>query len=183
MKRTFLFIALTLASVMALAQNQPAGIRMEATEITVNDESYSLFTYTDEDGTYGYYLSLGHYDELLSISIGNTSSTLGNFDETCLYLGADREEAFEALDRLLALFDNEPGTTVELPARVATGGERLGGSVNISCLVHKKLLGGKQLLFFFPSHDHSGMTYLGKGSVKQLRRGLSLDKKLRPNKK
>lgn len=183
MKRLLVIIAFALFTVAAMAQNQRAGERYEITEVTVNDEVYSLFTYTDDDGTFGYYLSLGHVDGRFSIGSILGTFTFGSYDETCLCLGASRDEAFASLDTILALYDREVGTSLELPARMCTGVHQLGQDVDITCEVHKKFFGGKRLWFYFPSGDDKvGVVYLNKGSVKQLRWGLNVDKKLHPGK-
>ena len=61
---------LSLSACMALtamAQDQPVGIRVEASEYEVNDEEqYTIFSYLDESGVYGYYLSLAHNDDKLT---------------------------------------------------------------------------------------------------------------------
>ncbi len=183
MKRILILVAFALLSVAAMAQNQRAGERYEVAEVTVNDEVYSLFTYTDDDGTFGYYLSLGHVDEHFSIGSILGSFTYSTYDETCLCMGATRDEAFASLDTILALYSREVGTVLELPARMCTGGNKLGQEIDITCEVHKKWLGGKRLWFYFPSGDDKvGVVYLNKGAVKQLRWSLSLDSKLHPDK-
>lgn len=176
MKRIVLTLALAVAALFAVAQNQPSGIRMEIAEATVNEERYCIFTYADADGTFGYYLSLGHEEE--SFSIGGGFGTIGasRYDETCLYLGATRNEALAMLDTLLSFYDREPGTVVAVPARMSTGGERMGQDISVECEVHKKLLGGKRLVFRFPSGRRTGEVYLGKSTVKQLRWSLKSDR-------
>ena len=62
-----------LLSMMALstayAQSQPAGMRVEVAEAETDNGEYSIFTYkdTDEDDSFGYYLSL----ELMELRIQN----------------------------------------------------------------------------------------------------------------
>lgn len=180
-------LILSLSVVMALtamAQDQPVGVRMESSQIEVNEEEkYTVFSYLDDDGTYGYYLSLAHEQELLSIVSARSSSSIGLEDEVCLWLGGDREAAFAMLDTLLTFFDREVGTTVSLPARTSMG-ERLKDKIEINCVVQKKFLGGKRLVFFFEGiRGRQGEVYLSKSSVKQLRWGLKVDRKLHPNKK
>lgn len=180
-------LILSLSVVMALtamAQDQPVGVRMESSQIEVNEEEkYTVFSYLDDDGTYGYYLSLAHEQELLSVVSGATSASFGVEDEVCLWLGGDREAAIAMLDTLLTFFDREVGTTVSLPARTSMG-ERLKDKIEINCVVQKKLLGGKRLYFLFEGiRGRQGEVYLSKSSVKQLRWGLKVDRKLHPNKK
>jgi hypothetical protein len=179
---------LSLSACMALtamAQDQPVGIRVEASEYEVNDEEqYTIFSYLDESGVYGYYLSLAHNDDKLTFFTEGTSTSIGVVDEVGMWLGADREAAFAMMDTLLALFDREEGTTVNFAGRAVSGGERLGVQADINCVVKKKLLGGKRLWFYFDEGArHRGEVYLSKTAVKQLRWGLKMDRKLHPNKK
>jgi hypothetical protein len=183
MKRILILFAFALFSFAAVAQNQQAGVRYEVTEVSANDAFYSIFTYVDDEGTFGYYLSLGRVDEKFSIASVRGTFSYSDFDETCLCLGATRAEAFASLDTLLALYDREAGTAIALPARMATGNLKLGQYVDITCEVHKKVFGGKRLWFYFPSGDGKvGEAYLNKSGVKQLRWGLKVDKKLHPDK-
>lgn len=182
------FLILSLSVVMgltAMAQDQPVGVRMESSQIEVNEEEkYTVFSYLDEDGTYGYYLSLAHEQELLSVVSARSSSSIGLEDEVCLWLGGDREAAIAMLDTMLTYYDRDAGSTIELPARMATGSERLGAKVSVNCVVQKKFLGGKRLVFFFEGvGGRQGEVSLSKSSVKQLRWGLKVDRKLHPNKR
>ena len=59
MKRILTTIVLACVLTSAWAQDFPAGMRNEIVEIEQNEDEYSLFTYKDEDGAFGYYLSLG----------------------------------------------------------------------------------------------------------------------------
>ena len=71
MKRILTIIALVIATLPAFAQKQkniPAGMRMEIVEIEQDDNEYSIFTYKDDDGTFGSYLSLGHVYRLLEVT-------------------------------------------------------------------------------------------------------------------
>ena len=128
---------LSLSACMALtamAQDQPVGIRVDASEYEVNDEEqYTIFSYLDESGVYGYYLSLAHNDDKLTFFTEGTSTSIGVVDEVCMWLGADREAAFAMMDTLLALFDREEGTTVNFAGRAVSGGERLGVQADINC--------------------------------------------------
>lgn len=180
-------LILSLSVAMALtsaAQNEPVGVRMESSQIEVNEEEkYTVFSYLDDDGTYGYYLSLAYEQELLSVVSDHSSSSIGVEDEVCLWLGGDREAAFAMLDTLLTFFDREPGTTVAMPARTCMG-ERLKDKIEINCVVQKKFLGGKRLVFHFEGlGGRQGEVSLSKSSIKQLRWGLKVDRKLHPNKR
>ena len=183
MKRLIICLAVLLTVLPVVAQNEVAGVRYESTEITHNNEVYSIFTYIDDDGTYGYYLSVAHEMEILTVTTPRTESSFSIFDEACIWLGADREAAFATLDSILALFDTDAGTIVEMNARTTTGGERLGKDITVICEVTKKMLGGKRLWFYFTSGKREGESYINKSTVKQLRWGLNVDKKLHSKKK
>ena len=60
MKRIIAITALACVLTSAWAQDYPAGLRREVVEIEQNEDTYSLFSYKDEDGTFGYYLGLRH---------------------------------------------------------------------------------------------------------------------------
>ena len=187
MKRILITLAVAFFTLCAFAQNNaPAGMRMEIVEIGEDQNQSSIFTYKDEDGTFGYYLSLGTETTILAIFQDNgdgASSTFGFLDETCICMGATREEAFATLDKLLALLDEEPGTTTEFTCRLSSGAEKLGGTSRALCMVSKPLLQSKRLSFLFQSGGGSATAELTKSTIKSLRAGLELDQKLHPNNK
>lgn len=183
--RYFLLLGLLLAGGLATAQKTFApGVRYEAAEIEVNDDEYTLFMYSDDGDTVGYYLSVGHSDQLVEVStqrLGHFS--LGTFDEACIFLGTSTEEAYESLDTLLALFELEVGTEISLPARVASRGPHLGDYTTAVCTVQKPLLSGKRLVFAFDHGHYYVETRLSRLSVKELKRSLKFYKKLHPDKR
>jgi hypothetical protein len=69
MKRIIAAIALACVMLSAWAQDFPAGMRKEIVEIEQDDHEYSLFSYKDADGTFGYYLSLGRVFPILEAEI------------------------------------------------------------------------------------------------------------------
>ena len=140
---------LVLACVMlsAWAQDFPAGMRREIVEIEQNDNEYSLFTYKDEDGTFGYYLSLGRVFPILEAEIFGGQTTISHVDETCLCLGATKDDALATIEQLLALLEEEPGTTAAFQCRRASGGERLSVPDQANCVVVKRFLQGKRKAF------------------------------------
>ena len=175
-------LALAFTTVFAFAQNIPAGMRMEIIEVGQDDDEYSIFTYKDDDGTFGYYLSLGHKYDLLGILVDDdTDFSLSHIDETCLLLGATADEADATLNTLLVLVDGEPGTMVEFPCRMSMGAERLGGASTAICYVTKRLLQSKRLVFHFTSGSRTAEADLTKSAIRSLISGFKLGQKLHPN--
>jgi len=182
MKRLSLALALACMALFVQAQDIPAGLRMEIVEIEDNDESYSLFSYKDEDGTFGYYLGLGHEYRLLEIFVdGDSHSSFSHLDETCLWMGETVADAYASLERLLALLEEEPGTTAEFPCRMTGGAERLTASVTATCIVVKRFLQAKRLQFHFPVGNRTGEAELSKSALKSLRWSLNVNQKLHPS--
>lgn len=166
-------------------KNHPVDIRMEFYNLENNDnvdkKSYSLFTYLDADNTFGYYLGLGTAETFVELSIGGTDLAFGNYDEASIYLGATNDEACATLDHILAYYDQDFETTTEFEGRACTAGPKMAGPVTVTCVVKKKpfsLFGGKRLQFLYPCDDRLAETYLLKSDLKQIRNGLTFDKKL-----
>ena len=185
MKRFIILCAIAMATAVTFAQNKeiPAGLRMEVAEAEI-DEHYqsSIFTYKDEDGTFGYYLSVSHVYELLKMVRDDiTDMSVAHVDETILCIGSTPEEAFAFTDSLLALLDKAPGTTVQFPCRLATGADRLGASSTATCIVVKRFLQKKRLCFHFTSGNRTAEADLNKSSVKSLRLSFKVNHKLHPN--
>lgn len=183
MKKILFLLAFSLVATLGLhAQKDfPANVRIDVSEVTNNNAKYSIFLYKDDDGTVGYYMSLGGASEIFSISIkGAGNFAIEDVRETCLWLGATTDEAFASLDSLLALYEMEAGTVKEFQGRSALGFDRLQESNITTCQVKKKLLGGKRLLFTFTSGSVDCGVYLNKGIVKQLRFGLKTNIKINP---
>lgn len=183
MKKVLLWAVIAITAVTfnpfsASAKDIPAGMRMEIAEAEENDNEFQLFTYKDEDGTFGYYLGLGRVFRILDVLFdGELNTSFDHIDEVCLCLGATPEVAMESLDTILAMFDKEVNTVAEFPARMSTGSERLNNPVIITCIVKKKFLGGKRLQFNFASGKHSAEADLSKSTVKFLKKGLEFDMK------
>ena len=166
-------------------KNHPVDIRMEfytlENDDNVDKKSYSLFTYLDADGTFGYYLGLGTAETFLEISIGSSEFEFGNFHEACIYLGATNDEACATLESILALYDQDLETTTQFEGRACTYGPNLGGPITVTCTVKKKplaIFGGKRLEFLYPCDDRTAQTFLLKSDLKQIRNGLKFDKTL-----
>jgi hypothetical protein len=187
MKKVLLWAIIAITSLTfnpfsASAKDIPAGMRMEIAEDEDDDNEFVLFTYKDEDGTFGYYLGLGHefnISEVFDITI--LGGSISHIDEVCLYLGETADDALASLNALLGMFDKDVNTCVELPARLTTGAEGLAGSTTVNCIVKKKFIGGKYLQFHFVSGKHTAKTDLGKSSLKFLKKGLELDMKRHKN--
>lgn len=179
MKQLLLTLLATVATIVVTAQNIPVGMRMEVAEVEQNKNEFTIFTYKDKDGTFGYYLGLGRNFNILKIFRDDiTDTSFEHIDESCLWLGATSKEAFETIDNILDLYDENEGTTTEFEGRDATGSDRLGKPTTISCTVRRKIIGGKHLQFVFISGNHYAESYLSKSVLKQLRWGFKLDKKL-----
>lgn len=186
MKKHFLWMILVLFALecnssSAFAQKQPAGMRMEVSEIEQNDNEYCVFTYKDNDETFGYYLSLGHVTRLMDVLFDPefVNTTFDHIDETCLYLGETYDEAYAVLGDLLEMCDEEVGTMKEYVTRESKN-ERLGDQGVTVCQVEKKLLGGKRLGFFYAKGAFTTDLHLTKSAIKELRMGMKIDKKLHP---
>lgn len=178
MKRIIAITALACALTSAWAQDYPAGLRREVVEIEQNEDTYSLFSYKDEDGTFGYYLGLRHETPDLEIELFGIQGSIPHIDETCLCLGATKDEVLSTLDSLLALTDEEPGTTTTFRCRRTSMTERLTVPDTAECIVVKPFLMGKRLRFQF---DHDGKTAevdLSRSTLKSLRWSVNVDKKL-----
>lgn len=172
-----------MAAISANAQKAVVGMRMEVAEAETTNSSFTIFTYkdSDDDSSFGYYLGLGREFHLSEIT--ETTDIVGDLNllsETCICLGSTYDEAYATLDSILVLYDRDVDTAVRFPARAATGGERLGKPSTATCVVKKKPLLGKRLLFQFVSGRHQAETYLSKTVVKELRMGMKFDKKLHP---
>ncbi len=171
-------VTLSFDTFSASAKDIPAGMRMEIAEEEDDDNEFALFTYKDEDGTFGYYLGLGRVFRILDVFYdGELNSSLDHIDEVCLCLGGTAEEAKASLELLLSFFDEDINTIAEFPARMSTGADRLGKPTIIHCIVKKKFLKGKYLQFNFVSGKHSAEADLGKNTVKFLKKALEFDMK------
>lgn len=182
MKKILVMAAVAMMTAMsASAQNQPAGMRVEAAEAETDHGEYSIFTYkdTDEDDSFGYYLSLGRItdflgaDEILGMEVQN-------IHEVTIRLGATTDEALATIDSMLGLYDKDLDTTVEFQGRAATNGFQLGDPLTATCTVVKKMLGGKRLQFLFPEGNRQGRAYLSKSTLKELRTNFKIDIKFHP---
>ena len=182
MKRIFLSLAIAFTALFAYAQNQPAGIRMELTEVGEDNNEFSIFTYKDEDGTFGYYLSVSYSFNILEIFTDDSNSSFSHIDETCLWLGANADEVRATFDTLTTLLEAAPGTVAQFPCRLSTGADRLAGPATVNAVVVKRFLQGKRLNFQFVSGGHTADADLTRGALKSLRWNFDLAMKLHPEK-
>ena len=178
MKRIITTLALACVLTSAWAQDFPTGMRREIVEIEQDDQEYSLFSYKEEDGSLGYYLSLGRVTPIVEAEIFGGHTSFSHIDETCLCLGATKDEALATIESLLALLEEAPGTTAALPCRRASGGERLSVPDQANCVVVKRFLQGKRLCFQFVSGEHTAEVDLTRSTLKSLRWNINLGKKL-----
>ena len=182
MKRLLITIAATFVALSSFGQNITAGVRHEAVEVEDNDNEYSIFEYKDDDGTYGIYMSLGHSFPILEIITDDSTSSLSHIDETCLYIGKSYDEVLPFLDNLLALVDQEQGSTAKFQGRLTAGSERLTESCTATCMVVNRFLQTKRLSFIFSSGGHTAEADLTKSAIKSLRTSFAIYEKLHPSK-
>ena len=178
MKRIIAAIAFACVMLSAWAQDFPAGMRKEIVEIEQDDHEYSLFSYKDADGTFGYYLSLGRVFPILEAEIFGGHTSFSHIDETCLCLGATKDEALATIESMLALLEEPAGTTASFQCRRSSGGERLSVPDQANCVVVKRFLQGKRLNFQFVSGGRTADVDLTRSTLKALRWNLNLGKKL-----
>jgi len=175
-----LLCAITMGT--AYAQNQPVDMRVEVTDVEFDDDEFSIFTYKDSeaDDSFGYYLSLGRVtkflgaDEILNMEVFNIY-------EVAIWLGATTDEALATLGSMIDLYDKDVNTAVEFNGRASTSGFKLGETVTTTCVVGKKLLGGKRLEFLFPVGKYQAVCYVPKSVLRDLRNNFKIDIKLHPS--
>lgn len=178
-KNLWLLVAFLLMGTISASAQKKSGIRMEVAEAETEHGDYTIFTYEDEDGTTGYYMSLGRTsdflgaDEILGMKVQNTK-------ETAIWLGNTTDEAFATIDNIMALYDKDVDTTAEFKGRETTAGFHLGEPTTTQCTVVKKTLGGKRLQFIFTIGEKQGRAYLTKSTLKELRMNFKMDVKLHP---
>lgn len=129
MKRFLTIVALLMISALAFAQ------RTDFCSVKADSKEYQVFSYQDEGGTPGYYLSLG--------------APAG----TCIYIGANAVEAQRTLNSLVHLVDSPEGTVQEFQARALAGG-KLGAFGTTRSVVEKKS-GAKHISFPFGQTESS----------------------------
>lgn len=182
MKYSFILMLVAILTPISVnAQKQPAGMRVEVCDAETDHGEYSIFTYkdSDEDDSFGYYLSLGRVadflgaDEILGMEVKN-------IHEVTIRLGATTDEALATISNILDIYDKDLDTTVEFQGRAATNGFQLGEPVTTTCTVVKKVLGGKRLQFLFPEGKRQARAYLSKSTLKELRANFKIDIKLHP---
>lgn len=166
---------------VADAQKLPVGMRNEVAEAERDNSEFSIFTYKENEESFDYYLSLGKVTHILKIFRDDIpDASFDDIRETCIHLGTTYDEAMFTLETILDLFDDEEETTVEFQGRAVAKGDKLGEPTTSTCIVQKKMLGGKRLLFVFKSGKVQAETYVSKTVVKELRAGMKIDKKLHP---
>ena len=182
MKRIITTVLIAFAVLGSYAQkSSPVGIRMEIASAEDNNTEYSVFTYKDEDGTFGYYLSIGRLRNVLPLfDEDQMPYKLESIRETAIWLGSTSDEALAALDAFIDLYDEDLETAREFKGRASTGANKLGEPNITTCIVKKKPLGGKRLQFIFTSKSHSADTYVLKTIFKELRTEFKMDRKLHP---
>ena len=180
MKKMFLMaVAAIMVTMSAQAGKAVTGMRMEIGDSERDHAEYSLFTYMDDEESFGYYLSLGRVTHILGLIRDDiTDASFDDIRETCICLGGTYDEAYATLSSMLDLYDKDVETTVEYKSREAGRGDRLGDTTTSTCIVKKKTLGGKQLMFLYAGGKQETHTWLPKKVVKDLRQDLKMDEKL-----
>ncbi len=174
MKRILSFIAIVLVSVLAMAQNDTPKTRInEIVESEIDEQTYSVFQYFNEDGTVGIYLGLDVPEVLLPGNIISVQAPM--LTELCLYLGKDMDDALEGFDRLIALFSEAPRSVWEFPARVLALNVTV-EDCNVECIVRRRLI-GKRLEIRYDMDGVNTVNYLTKGVVKGLRTSFRINAK------
>ena len=182
MKQILISMALAFATVAAFSQNIPAGMRMELAEVEQDNFGYSVFSYLDEDGTFGYYMSISCEIPLLEIFRDDIKdASFNHFDETCLWMGSTADEASAFLDSLMYMFDEENGTIRQFPCRMTFGADALAGSSTATCIVVKRFLQAKRLCFQFGSGSRTAQADLTKSALKSVRWSFGVGRKLHPD--
>lgn len=182
MKKMFLMaVAAIMVTMSAQAGKAVTNMRVEIGSTERDRAEYSVFTYQDDEETFGYYLSVGRVTHILGILRDDIETD--DFDkvkETCIYLGSTYDEAYEVLGDMLNLYDKDVDTSVEYKSREAARGNRLGDTTSSTCIVKKKPLAGKQLMFLFAGGKRETHAWVPKQVIKELRWSLKTDKKIHP---
>ena len=100
---------------------QPVGMRMEVAEAETDHGDYSVFTYkdTNDDDTFGYYMSVARTnkalegDEILGMEVLNIK-------EFAIWLGNNCDDALSTLDSILDLYSKDLDTSTEFRGRAVT---------------------------------------------------------------
>ena len=166
MKRLLTCIALVVASVAALAQTIPANKRTTVASFAENDKAYEIFAYKDADGTLGYYLGLGTPDNIPGYII-----TFDDVPETCIKMGATKEEVRKSLEDILSFYGSASGTAKSFEARTAVGG-KLKESNTAKATLQRIFMGGRRVEFEYPSKAFTTVTYLRRHTVRALLKSL-----------
>jgi hypothetical protein len=183
-KTVFALAASLMMATYVLAQDIPAGIRMEIVESDDDSkDQYSIFKYKEQNGNTGYYMGVGYKIELLGLVRDDiTDTSISHMDEVCFPMGSTREEVLEKLDSFLELLGKPAGTTVEFPCRINNGANGLGQESTATCIVTKRFLQSKRLCFHFTSGKRTADADLLKSSINSMRLSVKLDIKLHPDK-
>lgn len=185
MRKKLLTVAAALMmATYVIAQDIPAGIRMEIIESDDDsNDQYTIFKYKEQNGNESYYMGVGYKIELLGLVRDDiTDMSISHMDEVCFPMGSTRDEVIENLDSYLELLEKPAGTTVEFPCRINNGAAGLGEEATATCIVTKRLLQGKKLCFHFTSGKRTAEADLLKSSINSMRLSVKLDIKLHPDK-
>ena len=105
-KMILMAVAAIMVTMSVQAQKIVPGMRMEIGDDERDRAEFSLFTYMDNDSTFGYYLSLGRVTHILKMIRDDIPDiSFDDIKETCLCLGSTYDEAYAKLGELLDLYD------------------------------------------------------------------------------
>ena len=159
MKKLFLAVVLACTAVISYAQRDvKPGRSLEVASVEQNDNNLYIYKVKDNDGNPAYYLSVSRVEYAFEAEITFSSS-----NGMVLLFGETYEDALENLEELLEMFTEDDGEQKEFTSIDGT---------KVLCTLHKGCLG---------KHLSIGEASLTKGSIKSLRYGLKVSKKLHPD--
>ena len=183
MRRFLVSLAAVFIALSAYAQDIPAGMRMECASVEEDDNVFTIFSYKDNDGTFGYYLGIGREVDLLEIFRDDDLSgvSLGHMDEVCLPMGETIAEAVVFLNSLKELREKDPGTTVVFPCRLTAGAEQLSVPGTATAVVVDRWFQAQRICFHFQSGRHSAEVDLTRSTIKSLQALFGLYRNMHPD--
>lgn len=164
MKKLILAVVLAGMTIISYAQRdvRPGG-SMEVASVEQNDNNLYIYKVKDNEGNPAYYLSVSRVEYAFEAEILNSTTTFSSASGNVLMFGETYEDALENLEELLEMFTEDDGEQKEFTSIDGT---------KVLCTLHRGCLG---------KHLSIGEASLTKGSIKSLRYGLKVSKKLHPD--